>query len=310
MYMERWGIIYCPKQGIRRSHKRWERIRELLTERGVDYDFVQSEGLQSVYRLTQMLCKNGYTTIVIVGGDSALNQALNGIIELGDDYRKSVTLGVVPNGRGNDFANFWGLDEKDDEYSLNALMQRRIKSVDVGVCTQSNDSEQPALHYFLNCVNIGLLANIMNLKYKTRRIFGLSVLSYLTSMVLLIFQRREWYVRFSVNEDSIDRNVMAVSVGNAKGYGMTPSAVPYNGCLDISVVSHPKLTHLANGVWMLFTGRFLNHRNVIAHRTNRNIHFAEVHNAPLSVDGQYIGTAKGAIDIDLLPEYIQIIIPL
>lgn len=307
--MQRWGIIYCPKQGIRRSHKRWEHIRQLLTERKVQYDFVQSEGLQSVFRLTQMLCKNGYTTIVIVGGDSALNQAINAIIQLGHDYRKSVTVGIIPNGRGNDYASFWGLNEDNDENTINALLQHRTRSVDVGVCTQSIDTEQTQRHYFLNCVNIGLLANIMNLKYKTRRLFGLSVLSYLSSMILLIFQRREWHVHFSVNEATIDRNVMAVCIGNAKGYGLTPSAVPYNGCLDVSVVSHPKLTHLANGIWMLFTGRFLNHRNVIAHRTNRNIQFAELQNAPLSVDGHYIGIANSTIDVDIEPEYINFIIP-
>ena len=302
--MERWGIIYCPKQGIRRSHKRWEHIRELLTGRGMEYDFVQSEGLQSVKRLTQMLCNNGYTTIVIVGGDSALNQALNGIIELGDSIRNSVTLGIIPNGRGNDFATFWGLDEKNDDFTVETLCKARTRHVDVGVCKEGENT-----HYFLNCVNIGLVANIMDLKYKTRRLLGLSVLSYLSSMFLLIFQRREWRMKLAVNETTIERKVMTVCIGNARGYGLTPSAVPYNGYLDVSVVSHPELTQLANGLWMLLTGRFLNHRNVAAYRTERTISLDDVQNAPLSVDGRYVGTVETGLHISLMPEFINIIIP-
>ncbi len=304
--MERWGIIYCPKQGIRRTHKRWEHIRELLTERGIDYDFVQSEGLQSVKRLTQMLCNNGYTTIVIVGGDSAINQALNGIIEIGDECRSRTTLGIIPNGRGNDFASFWGLDEDDDERSVDSLMRHRTRLVDVGVCQLAEPSE---VYYFLNCVNIGLVANIMNLKYKTRRIFGLSVLSYLSSMFLMIFQRREWRMKFAVNELRTEKRVMTVCVGNARGYGLTPSAVPYNGHLDVSMVSRPELTKLANGIWMLLTGRFLNHKNVRAHRTSRAVMFDELHHAPFSIDGQYMGGAPSSLEVSLLPEYFNVIIP-
>ena len=44
MEPSRWGIIYCPKDGVRHIHKEWEAIRSYLTEKGVLYDFVQSEG--------------------------------------------------------------------------------------------------------------------------------------------------------------------------------------------------------------------------------------------------------------------------
>ena len=45
MTIPRWGIIYCPKPGVRRTHKRWEHIKELLdAQQASSYDFVQSEG--------------------------------------------------------------------------------------------------------------------------------------------------------------------------------------------------------------------------------------------------------------------------
>ncbi len=308
-----WGIIYCPKQGVRHTHKRWERIKELLDANNINYDFVQSEGPQSVERLTRMLCSNGYETLIIVGGDSALNRAVNSILSMDDAVRQRVALGVIPNGRGNDYATFWGFTEDDDEKTIQWLANRRLRKVDVGylqpLATGEGDEAPAAPHYFLNCINVGLVANIMKLKYKTRRIFGLSTLSYSASMIMLLFQRMEKRMRLHINEDTIEQKVMNVCVGNCRGYGLTPSAVPYNGCLDVSVISQPEMRQLIEGMGMLFTGKFLNHKDVKAFRTTRRIRFEEAHGATVSADGRVLKEMQAPFEIGLKPEHINLIIP-
>ena len=77
---KKWGVIYNPKAGTRKVKKRWKEIKEYMDSKGVDYDYVQSEGFGSVERLAKILANNGYRTIVIVGGDGALNDAINGIM--------------------------------------------------------------------------------------------------------------------------------------------------------------------------------------------------------------------------------------
>ena len=94
----RWGILYCPKKGIRTDRKRWSKIQRALDEQGVQYDFVQSESSDSVERLTRMLINNGYKTIIVVGGDTALNDAVNCLMEVEPKTRESISLGVIPNG--------------------------------------------------------------------------------------------------------------------------------------------------------------------------------------------------------------------
>ncbi len=313
MLQSRWGIIYCPKQGVRRTHKRWEHIKELLDQHQVAYDFVQSEGPDSVERLTTMLVNNGYTTLIIVGGDSALNRALNAMLSLGDEVRERVSLGVIPNGRGNDFATFWGFDEENDEQTVEWLMKKRLRKVDVGYLKKigegSEQGDNGSVRYFLNCVNIGLVASIMKLKYKTRRIFGLTTLTYFSSMILLLFQRMENRMSFKVNEERVERKVMTVCVGNCRGYGQTPSAVPYNNMLDVTVVSHPEVSQLFEGMWMLFTGKFLNHRKVRAYRTPRRVHFDDIRHAQVSVDGMVVDGFKAPFEIGLKHEWINFIIP-
>ena len=74
----RWGIIYCPKGGLLGNPvKRWEQAERCLQAHNIQYDMVQSENPRSVDRLVRMLISNGYKTIIIYGGDSALNDAVN-----------------------------------------------------------------------------------------------------------------------------------------------------------------------------------------------------------------------------------------
>ena len=302
---QRWGIIYCPKQGVRKSQKRWERIKRLLADRQVDYDFVQSERPESAERLAAMLAQNGYRTIIVVGGDSALNRALNGILQLGDDMRQHVTLGLIPNGRGNDWAKFWGFDPDKDEQTVDWLIAHRTRRVDVGYLSTGG----APLRYFLNCVNVGLVANIMRIKYKTRRIVGLSSLTYFLSMLQLLFQRLEKRMHISINEQEINRKLMTVCVSSAHGYGQTPSAVPYNGMLDVSMVSYPEISQLVEGTWMLLMGRFLNHHKVQAFRTGRPVCFHDTQHATVSTDGIVQSEIEAPFEVGLYKEWIEFIIP-
>lgn len=83
----RWGILYCPKG---RSSKQREKIQSVLNERHVQYDFVQSETSDSVERLMSMLIHNGYKTIIVMGGDSALNDAVNCLMKEEKQVRDTI----------------------------------------------------------------------------------------------------------------------------------------------------------------------------------------------------------------------------
>lgn len=303
----RWGIIYCPKEGTSQIHKQWEEICAYLTEKKVAYDFVQSESSHSVERLAAMLAGNGYSTIVIVGGDAALNRALNGILALGGEVRQRVAIGVIPNGWGNDFAHFWGIEEDNYKQTIDWLIARRIRKVDVGYCLTEVQGKQ-YVRYFLNCVNVGLVADIMNIKHKTRRFWGALTMSHLASMFLLLFQRMEHKMHFKVNQDEINRSVMTVCIGSARGYGQTPSGVPYNGLLDVSVVERPEMAQMMECLWMLYSGRFLNHKAVKSYRTRR-VNFFNHGKATVSLDGAVWPEATTPMEVGIHPEWLNFIIP-
>lgn len=303
----KWGLLYCPRKGFG-CKKRWRRIENILHERGVDYDLVQSENQQSVERLVKMFINNGYKTIVIVGGDSALNDAVNCLMNVDRETRESIALGVIPNGMMNDFAHFWGFDDAEDEQTVNWLKQRRIRKIDLGRISYTNRRDEKCYRYFLNCVNVGLIASIMNLRRRTRSIFGSRTLSFVLSFVLLLFQRMDYKMTLRLNSQTVKRNVMTLCIGNAAGYGQTPNAVPYNGLLDVSLVTHSKMTQLFEGIYLFVRGKFMNHRGLLPFRTNE-LEISECSKALVGVDGRLIGSPKGSFTITVEQEVINFLIP-
>lgn len=304
----RWGILYCPKHETFNSGKRWEKIERCLKANGIEYDYLQSENSASVERLVKMMINSGYKTIVIVGGDSALNDAVNCLMLTERSIRETIALGVIPNGLMNDFAHFWGFRESDYEQTIKWLKQRRVRKIDLGCIRYTNKHGEACRRYFLNCINIGLIAAIMNLRRQTRHFFGSRTLSFLCSFVLMIFQRLEYRMHLKINSDTVERNVMTVCIGNATGYGQTPNAVPYNGLLDVSVVYHPGMTQLIEGFYLFVRGKFLNHRSVHPFRT-RKVEVIEANKALVGIDGRLMNTPVGPFTVSVEQEVINFLIP-
>lgn len=309
MPTKQWGVIYSPKKNSFRTHRRWKKILHYLNEKGVDFDYVQSEKPESVERLAAMMTRTGYSTIIVVGGDAALNYALCGIMQTPSPTGKHPTLGIIPNGYVNDFAKYWEMNADNYKANIEAICRYQTRKIDVGtIDILHNNSKNKECLYFLNCINIGIAASITKLRRNTKRVLGFRTISYLFSALLLLFQRTSFKLYFKLSGEEVHANAMGICIGSAHGYGQTPSAVPYNGLLDITQVSKPAVFQIFQGLWLLFTKRFLSHRGIKVWRTN-SVSFSTISNAPLSIDGRIIDTPTNQLYISIIPEEIDFIIP-
>ena len=304
---DRWGLIYNPKAGSRKAQKRWTEIREYMESRNVKFDYVQSEGFGSVERLAKTLANNGYRTIVVVGGDGAINDAVNGIMLSDVEDKRQISFGIIPNGIGNDFAKYWGLDSDDYKGAVDVLINRRLRKVDVGVFNYFDGNNQ-VYRYFLNAVYMGLGARIVMITNETKRFWGIPLISYLSSLFLVAFERKLHRMHLKVNDEHIKGRIMAVAIGSGRGYGLTPSAVPYNGWLDVSVIYRPELRQLISGLWMMQQGGLLNHKTVKPYRT-RKVRILRAQHAEVSLDGRLWLDKHFPIEITIKPEGLTLIIP-
>ena len=179
-----------------------------MDSKGVSYDYVQSEGFGSVERLAGILANNGYRTIVVVGGDGALNDAINGIMSSNAEKKEEIAIGIIPNGIGNDFARYWELN-LEYKQAVDWIINNRRKKIDVGYCN-FYDGEKHQRRYFLNAVNIGLGARIVKITDQTKRFWGVKFLSYLAALFLLIFERKLYRSHLKINDEHIRGRIMTV----------------------------------------------------------------------------------------------------
>ncbi len=277
------GVIYNPHSGFDRSRKRWELIRKYLELKGVQYDFLQSETPESVERLAKMMCENGYHTMVVVGGDGSLNRMVNAIMENRDKLPDDFAFSVIPNGSGNDFSRFWGVSVDDYKQVIDGIIARKTRRIDVGTCIYMDDGI-PQRRYFLNCINIGLGARLIKTMIDATHIIGSNKLSFASAFINRIFERKQFNMVLKIETETITGNYMSICIGNCHGYGQTPNSVPYNGLLDVSLITRPEWWQLFEGFWLLGKGRFLNYKNVHPSRA-RQIRVENIDKALVSLDG-------------------------
>lgn len=306
--MSKIAIIYCPNhRPFVTASKRWDRVEEMLRKYNVDYDMVQSENADSVERLVTMMINNGYEDIVIAGGDSALNDACNCLMKVEKQVRDRICIGVIPNGTMNDFSAFWGLSYDDIELSVQSLVEHRVRKIDVGCIRYTNKQGEQTQRYFLNSINIGLLAKIQKLRQQTRRKFWSRKVSFAVSLLLMVFQKMEHRMTYTINYLTEQHRVTTLCVGNAHGYGQTPNAVPYNGMLDITIVRQQPLLTFVTGIYLFLRGKILMHNRVRPYRS-REIEIEAPKNISVSIDGHPMESPQGKFRVTVEQEVINFII--
>lgn len=302
------GVIYSPHAGLDRSQKRWTLIRKYMEQKGLQYDFVQSESFGSVERLAKMMCDNGYHTIVVVGGDGSLNSAVNAIMESRDTLPDDFAFSIIPNGIGNDFSRFWGVSVDDYKWAIDGLVAHHVRKIDVGCCTYQDDSI-PQRRYFMNCINIGLGARLIKTSNDAAQIIGSKKLSIIPAFVSRIFERKQFQMDMKIETEEVGGEFMSVCIGNCHGYGQTPNSVPYNGLLDVSMITRPEWWQLFEGFWLLGKGRFLNYKNVHPYRA-RQIVVNHIDKALVSLDGIVLqAKLPTPMRITIKPDALDFIVP-
>lgn len=130
--------IINPASGSGKINKVQEMLKNRLSALGIAGEFVKSTGPGDVAKLTELAIKKGFKTIVVVGGDGTINEAINAM------GNKNVVLGIIPMGTTNELAKLLGIE--DWQNACNILAARKIEEIDLGKIDG---------HYFITSASIG-----------------------------------------------------------------------------------------------------------------------------------------------------------
>lgn len=295
-------VIANPAAGRGRAQHIISHVSQVLAEKGVRFDLVQTEYPGHATELARQAVSDGYQTIVALGGDGTVNEIINGLCtDLGDDPNPAdiVKLGVIPAGSGNDFAYAIGLPPKVPE-ALDRLAEGNTRLVDVG---RIND------RLFAYGVGMGLIAqaNVESRKIKWLR----GTLLYVIALSkVLIFQHKSYELEITVDDTQIKQWAMLVSVANGRrtagAFLLTPDAEVDDGLLNLCVIAPVSRLDVIRFIPLVFKG-YHTKLDAVHTFTGREVKIRS--NKPLvtHVDGEVFGRGEKYYEFSLLPARLRVI---
>ncbi len=232
-------VIVNPASGNGKTRNNWPDIKNNLEKAGLEFDFAHTTcRFEATYFVREAL-KNGYETIVSVGGDGTLNEVVNGFFDNGVMINQSAKLGIIPGGTGGDFIRT--LDyPKDYIEACQVIARGQSELIDLGKVNFFNHNASPISRYFINVAGFGLDGAVVDRVNRTSKFFG-GFLSFLYGTIAGTLQFQSFPLTLEVDGQLVHEGMTSVvTVANGQYFGgsmqIAPGAVLDDGIFEIVIV--------------------------------------------------------------------------
>ncbi len=300
-------LIINPNASKGRWRRRAHEIHDLFALHGRACTVAYTREPGHAENLARRGASYGYKVIVAAGGDGTVNEVLNGIMKEG---KKNVRMGIIPIGRGNDFAWIAGIPKNVSE-AVKIIADGVVRPVDVGYCT---GTDHPEGMYFLNGMGFGFepMVNFRAMEY--RRLNGM--LSYAAAFISVLRNLPSPYaVHMVIDGEVFDIKTQQISVCSGRRMGsafmMAPLAVIDDGFLDVMFTKHPlERRDLTGVVLSFFRGSHAKGGEHFAYMRARSVTIesakAEI---PAHSDGEVFTRSGSSFSVRILPAALELIRP-
>jgi YegS/Rv2252/BmrU family lipid kinase len=225
-------LLVNPSAGGGRARALLPKVDSALRVRGVDYRLVLTENIEHGRDEARQAVAAG-EAVIVMSGDGLIGQVGGELAGTG------CPLGVIPGGRGNDFARVVGIP-RDVDAAADLLAAGTTRSVDVGEVNGSR---------FLCIASCGFDSDANRIANEARLVKGKLVYLYAAVRALAAWKP----ATFTVTADGQSRTFTGFSVAtaNGKAFGggmyLAPRARLDDGKLDIVMIGgKSKLRFLRN----------------------------------------------------------------
>ena len=199
--------------------------------------------------------KNGSNWIFACGGDGTIHEVVNAIAE-----KPNVVLGVLPCGKGNDFAQALKIPTKPMD-AIRVLLEGATRQVDLGKIGN---------HYFDTIVTCGYDAEVSRRVTEEGAPFS-GTASYVYTAVTTLFSYRCPAARLEGDFGSYKGEILLTATGITSSYGggmkIVPEAIMDDGLFDVCIIAPVPHRTVLRLLLALFWGGHAGHRAVHMHRT-------------------------------------------
>jgi diacylglycerol kinase (ATP) len=289
-------FIYNPSAGRGIAGEHLESLRNRADELWSDAQFMITQKESDISEFAGKAAKE-FDLIVGCGGDGTINQVINGIA--GSD----ASLGVIPLGSGNDFANAVGLPA-DPMENLKLIHRGKTRPLDLIRCDGDIDT------WCANTLGIGLDGWANYYAAGVKKVRGQMI--YIIGILKAVYAYRGSMMQITIDGMEESRELLMVTVCNGPeeggGFKVAPDASNSDGYIDLLILEKMPVARV---LWYL--PKFLIQPRKKLKGVNR-IRCKKVNlitETPLAVhcDGQGLGTDISSLSATIKPGVLNVIVP-
>jgi YegS/Rv2252/BmrU family lipid kinase len=220
------SLIVNPSAGAGRAGRALGAVRDALRALGLDHHVEPTRDLEHARELARAATAAGETAVAF-GGDGLVG-AVAGALK-----HTTGLLGVLPGGRGNDFARTLGIPLQPPA-ACEVLATGKPRALDLG---------EAGSRTFIGIASCGFDSEANRIANETRLLSGSLVYAYGALRALVGWQPATFTVEL---DGGVVRTVTGytVAAANSRAYGggmlMAPDASLEDGLLDVVIVSHTR----------------------------------------------------------------------
>ena len=286
------ALIVNPSAGGGRAHKALPAVQESLAALGLEHHVERTTSLEHARELGRAAASAGETAVAL-GGDGLIGAVAGALRETGG------VLGVLPGGRGNDFARALGIP-LEPRAACEVLAGGVIKELDLGEADGRT---------FIGIASCGFDSEANRVANETRLVRGNLVYAYGALRALIGWRPATFTVELDGGAPRTATGY-TVAAANSKAYGggmwLAPDASLEDGLLDVVIVGDVPKARFLRLLPTVFKGEHVRQPGVEVLRC-RELRISAERSFEMYADGDPIASLP--VTVRALPSAIKVLVP-
>lgn len=239
-------------------------VEQALKNENILTDSVQTERGEHGIELVENAVKEGYTRLIVVGGDGTVNESINGMVRAQKKGYGKTALGIIQNGRGNDFAYSakipWNLAS-----AIEIIKRDHRIPLDIGYVKVDGKER-----YFCNGAGLGFDSAINFYASRSKFTGFASYIDGLRKALFIDFKKYPAKISWDSGELNMKVLIMVAMNGKREGGGfiLAPDFDLQDGKLNICIVGGKKSMLKLLPLIPRFLNGNIDHPDIIRFKTN------------------------------------------
>jgi YegS/Rv2252/BmrU family lipid kinase len=287
----RFALLVNPAAAGGRALVALGAVRGVLDAAGAEHRVARTESLEHACTLCADAREAG-EAVVAIGGDGLVGCLAGALRDA------PVPLGIVPGGRGNDYARVLGIPF-EAEAAARVLLDGREREVDV-----AEANGRP----FVGIASLGFDSDANRIANETKRIRGNLVYLYAALRALAAWRHATFTV--TLDGEAHSCHGFSVAVGNSKAYGggmfLLPEAELDDGELDVFMSGAASKLRFLRDLPKVFAG---------THGESPTVRFLRGREARVEADRPFVVYADGdpiaelPLTVTVRPRCLRVLVP-